>query len=655
MQVLSQTRQSQLVVLCYDHVTRLSFVKTILNNPSVIYSSIMAFPPVVTHIGRASFDLWSKEDIKKISVKLVTEPRSFEKKTSAVSEDGLYSRALGPVKRMDTCTTCGLIDQHCPGHYGHIELSVPVYHPMLVQTMYQIISKTCLECYRFRLVSTELTLFLAQLEALNHGFDHLVDQLSETAIDICRTEKGNSDYLNVFLKEQLDKLIEDEKARNANNDCEKRPQQRSIVERLSKLFRNFIQGQLVKATKKCPQCGEKKQTTSLYHQLSIILGTQGAKLVNIDSESTADKKSKTKSSIKEKLTWEDLHYLRQDDKTVMSAIGARHVLRELWRNEKETMQKIFHFLRIDYDKSCEDPELGTKKMRDPKEQAKLDSRFWPTDLFFIDTILVPPCKFRPPMSQRGYSFEGPRTAALGNVMKNSIIVEDMITELLKENDATKWVKMQTKLLSNWKELQISVYSLYDNEMDRYGKDKYPGLKQLIDKKEGLFRKNMMGKRVNFAARSVISPDPNISVDQIGVPLVFAKVLTYPQPVTPWNVNQLKDAVTKGPHHYPGATSVQFDDGVTISLNKESARLSIAARLNSAPPRMHPKNPKAKHIHPAHRNRPSDPHYVQVDPTSTKRHLPSLARPQSAKDQRRKWIPNKTTPKTTRTASTNRPR
>ena len=51
------------------------------------------------------------------------------------------------------------------------------------------------------------------------------------------------------------------------------------------------------------------------------------------------------------------------------------------------------------------------------------------------------------------------------------------------------------------------------------------VKQLLERKEGLFRSHMMGKRVNFAARSVISPDPYIGTGDIGVPLHFAKTLT----------------------------------------------------------------------------------------------------------------------------------
>lgn len=57
----------------------------------------------------------------------------------------------------------------------------------------------------------------------------------------------------------------------------------------------------------------------------------------------------------------------------------------------------------------------------------------------------------------------------------------------------------------------------------------PGIAQLLEKKKGLFRQNMMGKRVNFGARTVISPDPYLETNQIGIPLYFAQTLTYPEP------------------------------------------------------------------------------------------------------------------------------
>ena len=61
----------------------------------------------------------------------------------------------------------------------------------------------------------------------------------------------------------------------------------------------------------------------------------------------------------------------------------------------------------------------------------------------------------------------------------------------------------------------------------------------------------MGKRVDFAARSVISPDPCIATNEVGIPLYFAKRLTYPEPVTPYNVTCLRRAVVNGPAVYPG--------------------------------------------------------------------------------------------------------
>lgn len=60
------------------------------------------------------------------------------------------------------------------------------------------------------------------------------------------------------------------------------------------------------------------------------------------------------------------------------------------------------------------------------------------------------------------------------------------------------------------------------------KEVAPGICQLLEKKEGLFRQKMMGKRVNYACRSVISPDPYIAVNEIGIPPCFAVKLTYPE-------------------------------------------------------------------------------------------------------------------------------
>ena len=65
---------------------------------------------------------------------------------------------------------------------------------------------------------------------------------------------------------------------------------------------------------------------------------------------------------------------------------------------------------------------------------------------------------------------------------------------------------------------------------------------------------MMGKRVNYACRSVISPDPYIGTTEIGIPLRFATELTYPQPVAGWNVETMRELVENGTDVYPGGKS-----------------------------------------------------------------------------------------------------
>jgi DNA-directed RNA polymerase I subunit RPA1 len=90
----------------------------------------------------------------------------------------------------------------------------------------------------------------------------------------------------------------------------------------------------------------------------------------------------------------------------------------------------------------------------------------------------------------------------------------------------------------------------------------------------------MGKRVNYAARSVISPDPYLETDEIGVPQKFARNLTFAQAVTGWNVAHLMQLVINGPDVHPGANYVENENGTLIDLSRRNAhqRLAISKTL-----------------------------------------------------------------------------
>lgn len=131
-------------------------------------------------------------------------------------------------------------------------------------------------------------------------------------------------------------------------------------------------------------------------------------------------------------------------------------------------------------------------------------------------------------------------------------------------------------------LQYHVATLMDNSI--------PGLPQSLQKsgrplksisarlkgKEGRIRGNLMGKRVDFSARSVISPDSNLSLDEVGVPIQIAKIHTFPEKVTSFNIQKLQKLIDNGPNKYPGANFVTREDGQKIDLryNKNNLALTI---------------------------------------------------------------------------------
>ena len=82
-----------------------------------------------------------------------------------------------------------------------------------------------------------------------------------------------------------------------------------------------------------------------------------------------------------------------------------------------------------------------------------------------------------------------------------------------------------------------------------------GFCQRLKGKQGRFRGNLSGKRVDFSGRTVISPDPNLRIDEVAVPERVAKVLTYPEKVTEHNIEVLRSAVRNGCDVHPGANYV----------------------------------------------------------------------------------------------------
>ena len=132
----------------------------------------------------------------------------------------------------------------------------------------------------------------------------------------------------------------------------------------------------------------------------------------------------------------------------------------------------------------------------------------------------------------------------------------------------------------WELLQYHVTTYFDNEASGVPPARHRSgrplktLAQRLKGKEGRFRSNLSGKRVNFSARTVISPDPNISINEVGVPEMIATEVTVPVFVTDWNIEAMKKYIMNGPNVHPGANYVIRPDERKIRVYDETKETVI---------------------------------------------------------------------------------
>jgi DNA-directed RNA polymerase subunit A' len=180
----------------------------------------------------------------------------------------------------------------------------------------------------------------------------------------------------------------------------------------------------------------------------------------------------------------------------------------------------------------------------------------------LTVLPVPPITVRPSITlESGVRSEDDLTHKLVDVAR--------INQRLKENIDAGAPQLIVEDL--WELLQYHVTTYFDNEVSGIPPARHRSgralrtLAQRLKGKEGRFRSNLSGKRVDFSARTVISPDPNISINEVGVPYDVAKILTVPERITTWNIEEEKRLVRNGPEKHPGANYVIRLDGRRVDL------------------------------------------------------------------------------------------
>lgn len=188
----------------------------------------------------------------------------------------------------------------------------------------------------------------------------------------------------------------------------------------------------------------------------------------------------------------------------------------------------------------------------------------------LTVLSVPPITMRPSITlQTGERSEDDLTHKLTDVVR--------VNQRLLENINAGAPEIIVEDL--WDLLQYHVTTFFNNNVSQIPPARHRSRRQLktlaqrLIGKGGRFRQNLAGKRVNFCARSVISPDAYIEIDEVGIPKYIAKELTLPEQVTEWNMKWLKDLI-KNVGNYPSVNYVLTPDGKRKKITGETLKTTL---------------------------------------------------------------------------------
>ncbi len=189
----------------------------------------------------------------------------------------------------------------------------------------------------------------------------------------------------------------------------------------------------------------------------------------------------------------------------------------------------------------------------------------PAKNFMFNIIPVPPVQIRP--SVRGdllssKNSEDSLTITLNCIVKLNKKIYDMKDKMTENNKKNFGFTLEL--------LQTYICGYIDNETTKSAKIeqcKIPtgSLTKRLKGKKGRIRDNLMGKRTNFSARTVITPDPMLKINEVGVPVAIAKKMTFPEIVNPSNIEKLRQYIKNGPSVYPGANYVIKENTINCCM------------------------------------------------------------------------------------------
>ena len=396
--------------------------------------------PDINNVTGVQFSIMGPEEIKNRSVVEITKHETYEKDIPVIK--GIFDPRMGITDMGKVCKTCGQTNIHCPGHFGHVELAVPVYYYHFINILIKILKCVCFRCSKLLI-----------------NKDSVINQ-------------------NIFKKPPQIRFNE------IYTQCQK----------INRCGKEIDDG-----------CGCLQPDN---YKLDGLIGIQAKwKKLDVNSEvKTQIIEIEYIKQLLEKITDEDVTYLGF---------------------------------------SCE----------------------WCRPEWLICSVLpISPPSVRPSVKQ-------------DNSQRMDDDLTHKISDIIKTNNTLKRKinnNSRTEVINDWKKvLQYHIATMIDNDIPGIAQSSHrsgralKSIMQRLKGKDGRIRNNLMGKRVDYSARSVITPDPNIELDQLGVPIKIAKNLTFPEKVNNFNIEKLQKLLKNG-EEWPGVKNIfKTKENIKITITNKN--------------------------------------------------------------------------------------
>ncbi|XP_071952923.1 DNA-directed RNA polymerase III subunit RPC1-like [Antedon mediterranea] len=433
---------------------------------------------VAKKISQVCFGIMSAAQMRQQAHIHVVSKGLYQQESHTPVQYGVLDHRMGTSEKKNDCLTCMKPLADCIGHYGYIDLELPVFHIGFFRSILSILQVICKNCSRVLLLAHDRKTFLDMLQ------------------------RSELTYL------------------------QKRGLKKKISEKSKKL-------------KICPYCDMANGPVKKCAMLKIV------------HEKYKSSKKKVDPVVSE--FHSQFNIASENNKEIDGLLN-------------KAQESLHPLAVLNLFKHISDEDIPLLVMDSGNSR--------PQDLI-LTRLLVPPICIRPSVI----------TDLKSGTNEDDLTVK--LTEIIFLNDVIKKHRQagakMAMIMEDWDFLQLQCALYISSEttgipLNMQPKKPTRGFCQRLKGKQGRFRGNLSGKRVDFSSRTVISPDPNLRIDEVAVPVHVAKILTYPERVTKYNMQLMRKLVSNGVDTHPGANFIQQRFTNVKKFLKYGNRQKIAQEL-----------------------------------------------------------------------------